>query len=146
MLRTAAYLAIARPPQRHVEARIHGLSRGGINGWPGTGLGLRAVRRRVARRCIALIGLSGLPGLRKRLHQRICQLAARPHVDEPPLILARHRILITSAQEAHVAGGFQIVQILRVGVVLAVEELNASLVLFPARDQQVLALALRFER
>ena len=95
-----------------------------------------------------LIGLSGLPWLPwlwKRLHKRIRQLAARTYVDEPPLVFAGHRILIAPAQEAHVAGGFQIVQILRVGVVLAVEELNASLVLFAARDQQVLTLALRFE-
>ncbi len=49
------------------------------------------------------------------------------------------------AQETDISRGFQVVQVLRVGAVLAVEKLDGALVLFAAVDEQLLALALRFE-
>ena len=41
LLRTSAYLAVARPPHRHVESLVHGLACGGIDLRTGPRLWLR---------------------------------------------------------------------------------------------------------
>ena len=108
---------------------------------------LRTVRRRIALPRLPIRPVQPiLPGRRGWLHQRIGQLAAWTNVDQPPFFLARHRIFIAAAQKAHVPRGFQIVEILRVGVIFPVKELDGALVLQPASYQLVFSLALRFER
>jgi hypothetical protein len=63
-------------------------------------------------------------------------------VDDSPLGFAGDGIGIAPAQKPNIAGGFQIVHVLRISPVLAVEELDGALVLQAAVDQQLLARAL----
>jgi hypothetical protein len=66
-------------------------------------------------------------------------------VNQPPFVLAGHRIFVAAAQKPYVARSLQVVQILRISAVLAVEELNGALILAAAVYQHLLFLALRFE-
>ena len=79
------------------------------------------------------------------LDQRIGQHASGPHVNDPPLGFAGHRIGIAAAQKPDIAGGFQIVHVLRIRPVFAVEKLDGALVLQAAVDEQLFARALRFK-
>jgi hypothetical protein len=67
-------------------------------------------------------------------------------VNDPPLGFAGHWIGIAPPQKPDIAGGFQVVHVLRISPVFAVEKLDAALVLQAAVDQQLLARALRFKR
>jgi hypothetical protein len=67
-------------------------------------------------------------------------------MNDPPLGVAGHGIGVAPAQEPNIAGGFQIVHVLRIGPVLAIEKLDRALVLQTAVDQQLFARALRFKR
>jgi hypothetical protein len=81
-----------------------------------------------------------------RLDQRISQHSAESDMNDPPLGFAGHGIGVAPAQEPNIAGGFQIVHVLRIGPVLAIEKLDRALVLQTAVDQQLFARALRFKR
>jgi hypothetical protein len=66
-------------------------------------------------------------------------------VNQPPFVLAGHRIFIPAPQKPYVASGFQVIQVLRIGAVFAIEELDGALVLASAVDQHLLFLALGFK-
>jgi hypothetical protein len=66
-------------------------------------------------------------------------------MNDPPLGLARHGIGVTPAQEPNIARRLQIVHVLRISPVLAIEKLDGALVLQTAVDQQLFARALRFK-
>jgi hypothetical protein len=78
------------------------------------------------------------------LNQGIGKLAGRAHVQQAE-VLAGQRILVPVPQETEVPRGFQIVERLRVQVVLAVKKLDGALILQSAIDGHLLASALRFE-
>ena len=66
-------------------------------------------------------------------------------MNQPPFVLAGHRIFVAAAQEPYVARSLQVVQVLRISAVLAVEELNGALILATAVDQHLLFLTLGFK-
>ena len=66
-------------------------------------------------------------------------------MNQPPFVLAGHRIFVAAPQKPYVARGLQVVQVLRISAVLAVEELDSALILAAPVDQHLLFLALRFE-
>jgi hypothetical protein len=79
------------------------------------------------------------------VQDRIREDAARPDVNQPPLVLARHRVLVAPAQVADAGSALQIIERLRVAPVLAHVELDGALVLLAPFDQQLFFLALAFE-
>ena len=133
--------AIAWPSRRHVQW-IGGRLRVGIvriDRWIVRGLrGIETTARsRIAPPASA-------PKSIRRLNQRIGELACWTDMQQSKF-LAGQRILVAVPQETDVARGFQIVQILGVKLELAIEQLNAALVLQGAIDGHLFSRALRFE-